>query len=91
MLLGGCAELSCPFMWNHASGMMHFMRSFIKSPLMMQPSCPEIKLVTRAGFLVMTLIQSNNPPNRNVEIHESEKFETGEEQSQECVHNFLLH
>jgi hypothetical protein len=38
-------------------------RSFVKSPLMMQPSSPVLSLVTRAGFMVITLRQSNNPPN----------------------------
>jgi hypothetical protein len=33
---------------------------------MMESSCPWLSLVMRAGFTVMTLKQSNNPPKRKV-------------------------
>jgi hypothetical protein len=55
----------------------------------MQPSCPGLSLVTRAVFTVMTLRQSNNPPNEKSKITETEKGETDEEQSQEHAHHFL--
>jgi hypothetical protein len=36
---------------------------------MMQHSCPGLSLVTRAGFTVRTLRQSNNPSNGKVQTH----------------------
>jgi hypothetical protein len=40
---------------------------------MMQPSCPELSLVMRAGFMVMTLRQSNK----------TKKSKMGENQNEE--------
>jgi hypothetical protein len=58
-------------------------------PPMMQASCPGLSLVMRAGFTVMTLRQSNNAPTGKVPTDQDQEDETGEEQSQEHVHNFL--
>jgi hypothetical protein len=54
----------------------------------MQPSCPGLSLVMRAGFTVMTLGQSNNPPKEKSKLTETEKGETGDEQSQEHAYHF---
>jgi hypothetical protein len=40
---------------------------------MMQLSCPGLALVTKAGFMVLTPRQSNNPPNGKVQIHQDRK------------------
>jgi hypothetical protein len=58
-------------------------RSFVRSPPKMQPSCPALSLVTRVGFTLITLRQSNNLTNGKVQDHW--------EQSQEHSHNFLRH
>jgi hypothetical protein len=42
---------------------------------MMQPSCPGLSLVTRDGFTVMTLKQSNNLPNGESKLNETKKDE----------------
>jgi hypothetical protein len=39
----------------------------------MQPSCPGLSLVTRAGFMVMMLRQRNNPPNGKAQGHRDRK------------------
>jgi hypothetical protein len=39
----------------------------------MQPSCPGLSPVKRAGFMVITLRQSNNPPNGKVQTHQDRK------------------
>jgi hypothetical protein len=46
---------------------------FVRSPLTMQPSCPGLSLVTRAGFAVMTLRHRNNLPNGKVQSHRDRK------------------
>jgi hypothetical protein len=48
-------------------------RSFVRSPPMMQPSYQGLSMVTRAGITVMTLRQSNNSPNRKVLTHQDQK------------------
>jgi hypothetical protein len=60
---------------------------------MMQPSCPGLSLLTRAGFMVMTLRQSNNTPNGKVQTHQNKnkKGKIAEEQSQEHSHHFHRH
>jgi hypothetical protein len=40
---------------------------------MMQPTCPGLSLVMRAGFTVMTQRQSNNPPIGKVQTHQDRK------------------
>jgi hypothetical protein len=54
----------------------------------MQPSRPRLSLVTRAEFTVMALRQSKNPSNGKFKPTETQKGETGKEQSQEHAHNF---
>jgi hypothetical protein len=39
----------------------------------MKPSCTGLSLVTRAGLMVITLRQSNNPPNEKVQTHQDRK------------------
>jgi hypothetical protein len=46
-------------------------------------------MVMTAGFMVMILTHSNNPPTGKVPITETEKGMTGEKQSQVYAHNFL--
>jgi hypothetical protein len=55
----------------------------------MQPSCPELSLVTRAGFTLMTLRQATILPMEKSNLTKTEKGEIGEEQSQEHAHHFL--
>jgi hypothetical protein len=38
-----------------------------------QPSCPGLSLVMRAGFMIMTRRQRNNPPNDKIQTHRLEK------------------
>jgi hypothetical protein len=85
MQQGGRADFLRPVIWSHVSGLMRFRpgfwqlirsisistpaRSCVRSPLTMQPSCPGLSLVRRAGFKVMTLRQSNSPLNGKVQTH----------------------
>jgi hypothetical protein len=48
----------------------------------MQPSCPWLSLVMRAGFTVMILRHGNNPTNGEIKFAKTKKGETGEKQSQ---------
>jgi hypothetical protein len=41
----------------------HYLQGTSSNPLAMHNSCLGLSLMMRAGFTVMTLIQSNNPPN----------------------------
>jgi hypothetical protein len=52
---------------------------------MMQPSCPGLSLMMRAGRMVMILRQSMEKS----KLVESEEDETGEEQSQEHAYDLL--
>jgi hypothetical protein len=79
MQLGGCADSLHPLILSHVFGLMQFcngistfVRRIVRSPLMMQPSCPGLSLVTRAGFIVMTLRQNNSPPNGKVQKDEAD-------------------
>jgi hypothetical protein len=68
VLLFGVLHLTrCDF-WQliRSSSVSTSARSFVRSPPTMQPSCPGLALVTRAGFTVMTLRQSNSLPNGNL-------------------------
>jgi hypothetical protein len=55
----------------------------------MHPSYPGLSLVMRAGLMVMTLRQAAILPMEKSKLTETEKGETGEEQSQEHAHHFL--
>jgi hypothetical protein len=57
--LGGCADFLCPFIWSCVSGLKWFYDGSNKGTATIQP-CLELSLVTRAGFAVMALRQSNN-------------------------------
>ena len=54
----------CPGSWQltRSTSASTSALSFVSSPPMMKPSCPGSSLVMRAGFTVITLRQSNNPP-----------------------------
>jgi hypothetical protein len=69
MQLDGHADLFCPFIWSCVSGLMQFCDTSDKGTAMMQPSCPELSLVTRSEVTVMTMGQSNSPPNGKVQTH----------------------
>jgi hypothetical protein len=66
-----------PFICSCVSGTMQFLTadqkqqrvSFVRLPPMMQSSCPGLSMVTRDGFLIMSLRQSNNPPNGKVQTY----------------------
>jgi hypothetical protein len=65
----------CPGFWQliKSSSVSASSRSFVISPPTMEPSCPGLSLVTRAGFMVMILRKSNNPPNGKVQGHQDRK------------------
>jgi hypothetical protein len=76
MPLGREADYLSIFVWSRVSGLMRFLtadqkqqcvsvspKSFVGSLPMVQPSCSGLSLVMKAGFMVMTLGQSNNLPN----------------------------
>jgi hypothetical protein len=66
------------------------MRSFVRLLPKFQNSCPELSLVTRAGFMVMTLRQSNNLPNGKVQTYQGRKSKTAEQQIQEHDCHFFF-
>jgi hypothetical protein len=51
----------------------------------MQPPCPGLSLVTRAGFMVMILDKAAILPAKKSKIAELEKCETSEEQNIERI------
>jgi hypothetical protein len=86
--LGGRTDFLRDFIWSRVSGLMRFLAADQKQQRVngvnvceelrrivsdMPPSCPGLSLVTRAGFTVMTLRQSNNPPNGKDKIHRDRK------------------
>jgi hypothetical protein len=71
--LGGHADFLRPFIWSRVSGLIQFHDGSDKGTVMMQPSCPGLSLVTTAGFMVMTLRQSNDPPSEKVQAHQDRK------------------
>jgi hypothetical protein len=73
MQLGGCADFLHPLIWNLVSGMMQFCDGSDKGTATMKLSRPGLSLVTRAGFMVMTLRQSNIPHNGKVQTHRDQK------------------
>jgi hypothetical protein len=85
MQLGGLIDLYDLFFFSRESGLIQFLTadqgssvslsrgSFVRSPLTMQPSCSGLSPVTKAGFKVMALRLSNNPPNENVQTHRDRK------------------
>jgi hypothetical protein len=81
-LLFGVMYLASCNLWQQirSNSTSTFARSFVRSPLTMQPSCPWLLLVTRVAFKVMTMRQSS-PLNVKVQTHW--------EQSQEHAHNFI--
>jgi hypothetical protein len=46
--------------------------SFVRLPPMMQPLCPGLSLLMRAGLMVMTPRLSNSPPNEKVQTHQTD-------------------
>jgi hypothetical protein len=83
----------CPGFWQliRSSRVSTSARSFVRPPPTMQSSCPGPLLVTRAGFTVMTLRQSNNPPSEKVQTHWDQKRQDREEQSQKHAQHVLWH
>jgi hypothetical protein len=70
---------------------MRFRDGSDKATATMQLSCPGLTMVPKAGFTVMTLRQTNNPPNGKVQTHRDRQRKTSEDQSQEHAHHFLRH
>jgi hypothetical protein len=64
-----------PGFWQliRSSSVFTSARSFVRSPPTMQPSCPGLSMVMRTGLTVMTLRQSNNPPNIKIQTHQDRK------------------
>jgi hypothetical protein len=78
-LLGECADFLCPFVWSHVSGLMRFLTADRKqhhvnceqgvSKEFRQIATNDAIFLSRvitgdeAGFMVMTLKQSSDPPN----------------------------
>jgi hypothetical protein len=61
---------TCQLILTDELGMLHVnIEELCEIPPIMQPSCPGLSLETRAEFTVMTLRQSNNPPNRKVQTY----------------------
>jgi hypothetical protein len=91
MELCRCADFLHPFIWSHVSGLMQYRKGSnkrttkrIKFCAAVHPSCPELSLVTRAGFTVMTLRQKATVlPMEKSELNDTKQGETGEEQSEE--------
>jgi hypothetical protein len=69
--LDRCADC-CPFIWSRLSGPIRFRCGLDKGTKTNQPSCPGL-LVTRAGFTVMALRQSNDHTNGKVQTHRDRK------------------
>jgi hypothetical protein len=57
----------------------------------MQPSCPGLSLVMRAGLMVMTLRQSNSPPNWKVQTHCDWQMQDRWRAKSRALHPFLWH
>jgi hypothetical protein len=78
-----------PFISSHVPGLIQFHDGPDKGPAIAsddKPSCPSLSLVKRAGFVVMTIRQRNNPPYAKVQTQWERKGETGVEQSQMHPH-----
>jgi hypothetical protein len=58
-----------PFICSRVSGVMRFREGSDKWIARTEPSCLGLSSVTRAGFTVMTMRQSNNPPNEKFQTH----------------------
>ena len=65
----------CPGSWQltKSSNASTYALNFISSPPMMKLSCPGSPLVTRSGFTVTTLRQSNNLPSGKPQRHRGQK------------------
>jgi hypothetical protein len=79
----------CPGFWQliRSCSVSTSAWSFVRSPPMIQ-LFPRLSLVMRAGFMAMTLRQSNIPMEKS-KLTETKIGETGEKQSQEHAHQFL--
>jgi hypothetical protein len=65
-------DLLRPFIWSRVSGLMRF-RELRQIASENATFFTRLSLMTRTGFTVMTLRQSNNPPNGKVETHQDRK------------------
>jgi hypothetical protein len=67
--LGGYADFEHPLILSHVPGLMRFSDGSDKGVATMKTSCPGLSLLMIAGLTVMTLWQSDNPPNGKVQTH----------------------